>query len=335
LSDSQDDPGVTVKEDESDLTEISTENARLRTLVKRYRHRLEGVKKALNSDENDTEQKRLSDNISALLQVIKSKNPDIKFDPDTTLLLNGQPIDPDMAIIKTTKEEYDKLQNELSLLKKSNEELKSDNLVLNQEKQQLKKEAESWQHQNDQQVDIQKTLQQEIALERMERDIAVKKLDDKLQAKDEEMEFIKCDLKQKWEESEKIWKLKEKTWKDLKSKLDQEKSRWDSLENSLKSKFEQEKTSLIENHKNTVHELLSFNQTFSMELDQLKGENSDLKKQMEDSQLKFLAEKASDKEQITKLSRSLKHFLQEMQQMKEDKLKGRRHDNPNPSPPRH
>jgi molecular chaperone GrpE (heat shock protein) len=124
LSDSQDDPGVTVKEEESDLTEISAENARLRTLVKRYRHRIDGVKKALNSDENDTEQKRLSDMISALLQVIKSKNPDIKFDPDTTLLLNGQPIDPDMAIIKTTKEEYDKLQNELSQLKKSNEELK-------------------------------------------------------------------------------------------------------------------------------------------------------------------------------------------------------------------
>jgi chromosome segregation ATPase len=208
-------------------------------------------------------------------------------------------------------------------------------LVLNQEKQQFKKESESWQHQKDQQVELQKTLQQEIALERMERDIAVKKLDDKLQAKDEEMEFIKCDLKQKWEESEKSWKLREKSWREFKSKLDQEKSRWDSLENSLKSKFDQEKTSLSENHRKTVQELLSLNQTFSMELDQLKGENSDLKKHIEDSQLKFQAEKAADKEQITKLSRSLKHFLQEMQQMKEDKLKGRRNDNPNPSPPRH
>jgi len=197
LSDSQEDTtSTTLKEDETDLL---VENQRLRTLVKRYRNRLEGVRKAMNTDENDddTEQTKLNEVIANTLttqlrlwqEQQKNSNP---IAPPTTVVYKvaDQSNETELSnkAIAILKEEVQKLIKENNIQKSEKEQLnhtliteRKDLYKLKEECQYLKKviiaaenESAVWKDERNQYITIRDKLEYELAKEKQESEIFIK-----------------------------------------------------------------------------------------------------------------------------------------------------------------
>jgi chromosome segregation ATPase len=276
------------------------------------------LKKALNSEDYETEKERkLYEMIETLSNQLKMKlnKPDQKVVEPNTVLINGQLINHETNIIKTTKEEYDKTQHELATRRTELSDLthtlsternqlytlQEQNQYLKKEYDTLQRQTSNWPHERDQYLEARKALEKDLAREKLDKEMALKTLENKLQLewKDKQKHW-----QQQTIEMEKYWKLKE-------SKFDEKQSSWESLEKKY-----------IE----TNQQMGRDNQTLQEEIDQLK-----LKQQASELALqKQLEEEKKDKEKIAKLQNDIKKYYVSLQKMTKEK-ENSKHQNPNPT----